>query len=96
MTIKEIACSCLHLNFLDFEGFNDISKKDVDQLALLNPNIHIENFEGNNWSDLESETESEDGDNNSPLPVFMGTLILTPPNNFTSAFQGYLRQPRYC
>ncbi|EXX60031.1 uncharacterized protein OCT59_012739 [Rhizophagus irregularis] len=72
-----------------------VKKKDVDQLALLNPNIHIENFEGNSWPDLESETESEDGDNNSLLPMFMGHID-TPPNNFISAFQGYLRQPRYC
>jgi hypothetical protein len=88
VTIKEIACSCLHLNFLDLEGCNDISKKAVDHLALFNPNIHIENFEGNIWSDPESETESEDGDNNSPLPMFMGHID-TPPNNFISAFSDH-------
>ena len=45
MVIKEIARSCLSLKFLDLEGCDNISKKAIDQLVSLNPNIHIENFE---------------------------------------------------
>ncbi|GBC43634.2 hypothetical protein GLOIN_2v1780675 [Rhizophagus irregularis DAOM 181602=DAOM 197198] len=59
MTIKEIACSCLNLKFLDLEGCKNISKKTMDQ---LNPNIHIKNFDEVYCSDSESsssKTESE-------------------------------------
>ncbi|PKK43763.1 hypothetical protein RhiirC2_804206, partial [Rhizophagus irregularis] len=43
MTI-EVAKSCLNLKYLNLEGCYNISKKAVDQLVSLNPNIHIENF----------------------------------------------------
>jgi hypothetical protein len=46
MTIKEIACSCLNLKYLDLKGCENISKEAIDQLVLLNPNIHVENFVG--------------------------------------------------
>ncbi|GBB94304.1 hypothetical protein RclHR1_02330002 [Rhizophagus clarus] len=41
-TIKEIACLCLNLKFLDLEGCENISRKVMDQLS---PNIHIKNFD---------------------------------------------------
>ncbi|GET63771.1 hypothetical protein GLOIN_2v1786061 [Rhizophagus irregularis DAOM 181602=DAOM 197198] len=44
ITIKEIAGSCLNLKYLNLEGCNNISKEAIDQLILLNPNIHVENF----------------------------------------------------
>ena len=54
MTIKEIACSCLNLKYLDLKGCENISKEAIDQLVSLNPNIHVENFVGNittpDWS----------------------------------------------
>ncbi|RIA87591.1 hypothetical protein C1645_827591 [Glomus cerebriforme] len=61
MTIKEIACSCLNLKFLDLKGCENISKKAMNQ---LNPNIHIKNFDEEYCSDSESsssgsETKSE-------------------------------------
>ncbi|PKK59796.1 hypothetical protein RhiirC2_794304 [Rhizophagus irregularis] len=59
ITIKEIACSCLNLKFLDLEGCKNISKKTMNQ---LNPNIHIKNFDEVYCSDSESsstEIESE-------------------------------------
>ncbi|CAI2191193.1 14601_t:CDS:1, partial [Funneliformis geosporum] len=46
MTIKEIACSCLNLKYLDLKGCENISKEAIDQLVSLNPNIHVENFVG--------------------------------------------------
>ncbi|CAI2191492.1 4414_t:CDS:2, partial [Funneliformis geosporum] len=42
ITIREIACSCLNLKFLDLDRCENISKKAMHQ---LNPNIHIENFD---------------------------------------------------
>jgi hypothetical protein len=54
--IKEIARSCLSLKILDLEECENISKKAMDQ---LNPNIHIENFDKDYCSDLESSTNSE-------------------------------------
>ncbi|CAI2191918.1 19399_t:CDS:2, partial [Funneliformis geosporum] len=42
ITIEEIARSCLNLKYLNLEGCYKISKKVVDQLISLNPNIHIE------------------------------------------------------
>src|SRR5581483_6372129 len=42
--IEEIAGSCLNLKYLNLEGCNNISKEAIDQLVLLNPNIHVENF----------------------------------------------------
>ena len=42
--IKEIACSCLNLKYLNLDGCDNISKEAVDQLISFNPNIHIENF----------------------------------------------------
>ncbi|CAI2194773.1 5111_t:CDS:2, partial [Funneliformis geosporum] len=45
MTIEEIARSCLNLKYLNLRGCYNISKKAVDQLVSLNPNIHIKNFE---------------------------------------------------
>ncbi|RGB23770.1 hypothetical protein C1646_774042 [Rhizophagus diaphanus] len=44
MTIKEVAGSCLNLKYLNLEGCNNISKKAIDQLVSLNPNIRVENF----------------------------------------------------
>ena len=44
ITIEEIARSCLNLKFLNLKGCYNISKKAVDQLILLNQNIHVENF----------------------------------------------------
>ncbi|CAI2193988.1 12432_t:CDS:2, partial [Funneliformis geosporum] len=44
MTIKEIACSCLNLKYLDLKGCENISKEAIDHLVLLNPNIHIKNY----------------------------------------------------
>ena len=44
MTIKEIACSCLNLKYLDLKGCENIGKEAIDQLVSLNPNIHVENF----------------------------------------------------
>ena len=41
MIIREIACTCLNLKYLDLEGCYKISKEAVDQ---FNPNIHVENF----------------------------------------------------
>ncbi|CAI2190615.1 4888_t:CDS:1, partial [Funneliformis geosporum] len=45
ITIEEIAKSCLNLKYLNLRGCYKISKKAVDQLISLNPNVHIENFE---------------------------------------------------
>ncbi len=45
--IREIACSCLNLKYLDLKGCYKISKEAIDQ---LNPNIHVENF--NNVTNL--------------------------------------------
>ncbi len=44
ITIKEIAGSYLNLKYLNLKGYNIISKEAIDQLILLNPNIHVENF----------------------------------------------------
>jgi hypothetical protein len=47
MTIKEIACSCLNLKYLDLKGCENISKEAIDRLvSALTPNIHVENFVG--------------------------------------------------
>ena len=43
IAIKEIACSCLNLKNLNLEGCYKISKEAIDQ---LNPNTHVENFQG--------------------------------------------------
>ena len=42
--IKEIASSCLNLKYLKLEGCDNVSKEAIDQLVLLKPNIHVENF----------------------------------------------------
>ncbi|RGB42323.1 hypothetical protein C1646_810063 [Rhizophagus diaphanus] len=62
--IEEIARSCLSLKFLDLDGCGNISKKAMNYLVSLNPNIHIENIDEDYRSDSESsssgsETESE-------------------------------------
>ena len=44
MTIKEIACSCLNLKYLDLKGCENISEEAIDRLVSLNPNIHVDNF----------------------------------------------------
>ncbi|RIA85302.1 hypothetical protein C1645_830982 [Glomus cerebriforme] len=44
ITIKEIARSCLNLKFFNLRGCYNISKKAVDQVISLNPNINIMNF----------------------------------------------------
>jgi len=44
VTIKEISRSCLYLKYLNLEGCANITKEAIDQLVLLNPNIHVENF----------------------------------------------------
>jgi hypothetical protein len=63
-TIREIARSSLNLKFLELEGCKNISEKAMNHLVLLNPHIHIENFEDYYCSDSESsssnsKTESE-------------------------------------
>ena len=52
ITIKEIARSCLNIKFLALDGCENISKKAMDQ---LNPNIHIENFDEDYYTESESE-----------------------------------------
>ncbi|RGB30534.1 hypothetical protein C1646_817871 [Rhizophagus diaphanus] len=44
VTIKEISRSCLYLKYLNLEGCANITKEAIDQLILLNPNIHVEDF----------------------------------------------------
>ncbi|UZO29307.1 uncharacterized protein OCT59_022786 [Rhizophagus irregularis] len=44
VTIKEISHSCLYLKYLNLEGCANITKEAIDQLVLLNPNIHVEDF----------------------------------------------------
>jgi hypothetical protein len=44
MVIEEIIHSSFNLKYLNLNGCSDISKEAVDQLILLKPNIHIENF----------------------------------------------------
>ena len=44
VTIKEISRSYLYLKYLNLEGCANITKEAIDQLVLLNPNIHVENF----------------------------------------------------
>ena len=44
ITIKEIARSCLNLKFLNLRGCYNVSKKAVDQVISLNPNINIVDF----------------------------------------------------
>jgi len=44
VTIKEISRSCLYLKYLNLEGCANITKEAIDQLVLLNPNIHVEDF----------------------------------------------------
>ncbi|CAG8485074.1 33403_t:CDS:2 [Gigaspora margarita] len=59
-TIKEIACSCLNLKYLNLEGCKNISKKVVKQ---LNPSIYIENY---NSSYEQSDSESSDISDSDP------------------------------
>ncbi|CAG8648695.1 10222_t:CDS:2, partial [Dentiscutata erythropus] len=103
ITIKEIARSCLRLNFLDLEKCKNISKKNIDQ---LNPNIHIENFDEDYYcfdsefssSKTESKSESSSSEsedeviyyNNLPHPMI--TDSPDSPNNFISTFSDFLRQ----
>ena len=44
LVIEEIAHSCLNLKYLNLEGCDNVSKEAIDQLVLLKPNIHVENF----------------------------------------------------
>ncbi|CAI2191092.1 17224_t:CDS:1, partial [Funneliformis geosporum] len=44
ITIEEIARLYLNLKYLNLRGCYKISKEVVNQLVLLNPNIHIENY----------------------------------------------------
>ncbi|PKK62747.1 hypothetical protein RhiirC2_789907 [Rhizophagus irregularis] len=54
--IEEIARSCLSLKFLDLDGCGNISKKAMNYLVSLNPNIHIENIDEDYRSDSESSS----------------------------------------
>ena len=44
LVIEEIAHSCLNLKYLNLEGCDNVSREAIDQLVLLKPNIHVENF----------------------------------------------------
>ncbi|CAB4459869.1 unnamed protein product [Rhizophagus irregularis] len=75
-------------------------------MDLLNPNIHIENFDeeyccsDSESSGSEAESESEPSssesddevayDNDVPPPMIMG--MVNTPNDFINAFNDYLRQ----
>ena len=57
VTIKEISRSCLYLKYLNLEGCANITKEAIDQLVLLNPNIHVEDFM--NSMDMRAELDQE-------------------------------------
>ncbi|PKY57078.1 RNI-like protein [Rhizophagus irregularis] len=59
VTIKEISHSCLYLKYLNLEGCANITKEAIDQLVLLNPNIHVEDFM--NSMDMRAELDQEIG-----------------------------------
>ncbi|PKC55793.1 RNI-like protein [Rhizophagus irregularis] len=59
VTIKEISRSCLYLKYLNLEGCANITKEAIDQLVLLNPNIHVEDFM--NSMDMRAELDQEIG-----------------------------------
>jgi len=59
VTIKEISRSCLYLKYLNLEGCANITKEAIDQLVLLNPNIHVEDFM--NSMDMQAELDQEIG-----------------------------------
>jgi hypothetical protein len=57
VTIKEISRSYLNLKYLNLEGCANITKKAIDQLVSLNPNIHVKNFM--NSIDMQAELDQE-------------------------------------
>ncbi|UZO00606.1 uncharacterized protein OCT59_011728 [Rhizophagus irregularis] len=59
VTIKEISHLCLYLKYLNLEGCANITKEAIDQLVLLNPNIHVEDFM--NSMDMRAELDQEIG-----------------------------------